>query len=164
MRRFFLIVAASVVLCGLSVGGYWAWEGRVVIIPPPGNWTVARLRRLPEEQLFFPGSMIVGRTQREGARGLEGTYYAHIGYALGTQAPSADVERFYREQLQARGWARDPYVIATTADRGVLGWRKGGLTFRLAVLRQHDPRSPPVLDQFATPYTIDIIPDPSPAP
>ncbi len=162
MRRVPIIGVVLLLLCGLGVGGYWVWEGRIVIIPPPGNWTVARLNRLPESQLIFPGSTIVGRTQREGGRDIEGKFYARIGYTLGTQVPIVDVERFYREELGARGWSIDAHVIVATSDRGTLGWRKGEMMFRLAVLRQGDPRSPLVLDQYATPYTIDLFPDPLP--
>ncbi len=159
MRRVLIVGVAVFLLCGLGVGGYWVWEGRIVIIPPPGNWTVARLNRLPEAQLIFTGSAIVGRTQREGWRSTDGKFYARVGYTLGTQASVADVEH-----LGARGWSIDPHVIVATSDRGALGWRKGEMTFRLAVLRQGDPRSPVVLDQCAIPYTIDLFPDPLPTP
>ena len=116
------------------------------------------LQQLPEEHLFYPGSVVTGQFGGDQERTIEGTNHAFSGYALGVKASEDEVKDFYRRELAARGWQESPIdIVSVTGERRALAWRKGDLVFRISVLDKGDPRNPKAGDAYETPYTIRVM-------
>jgi len=109
--------------------------------PTPAS--VAELRKLPEDHIFFSGSSTIGETEYSATGVDTGGASPDTGWIMGTPASQADVLSFYEKQLQQRGWQRnDGAVIQTTAETLVAGWQKEQYIFRLGFSRPGDPRNP----------------------
>ena len=111
-------------------------------IPTPtriGGYSAVALRQLPETQLVYPGADIFTTYATEQISGLAKPWYAVAGFSAGSQANRQDVERWYDQQLQARGWIVfsaipvTPVGVlpATTVPRRGVVWQRGDLFFRL---------------------------------
>jgi len=109
--------------------------------PEPAS--IAALRKLPEDHIFFPGSSTIGETEYS-ATGIDsGGASPDAGWIMGTSAPQADVLGFYDQQLEQRGWQRDDAgVFQGTGETLVAGWRKQQYIFRLGFSRPGDVRNP----------------------
>src|SRR3712207_8082522 len=58
------------------------------------------LRKLPEEQLFYPGSRVIGRKGTPAVKTLHGPTGTFSGYELGSQATAVEIETFYRQRSE----------------------------------------------------------------
>ena len=101
--------------------------------PEPAS--IAALRKLPEDHIFFPGPSTIGETEYS-ATGIDsGGASPDAGWIMGTSAPQADVLGLYDQ----RGWQRDDAgVFRGTGETLVAGWRKQQYMFRLAFSRPGD--------------------------
>ena len=124
---------------------------------PYGGYSLADLRALPEEHLFYPGSDTLGHLGDEASGGPVKPHAASSGYVLGAQAAPGDIEAFYDRELQGRGWGPKLPVGGATDEVRTVGWRKGALFFRFAVLRPGDPRNPVGAERYTSVYTIVVI-------
>lgn len=159
-KRRACFVVSVLAIC-LAVGGYIAWVRPASIIPPPGGYSMARLERVPEAHLYYPDAVAVAALGHEGASIVDGGYPASVGAYLGSQSSPEAIIAFYRERLTTQGWEATTWgVYPAVGEIRTLGWQKGDLLFRLAILRHGDPRDPVELDRYATPYRFDLFPAP----
>jgi len=121
----------------------WGNKPGPAMASKPTPASVATLRKLPEDHIFFPGSSTIGETEYS-ATGIDsGGASPYAGWILATSAPQADVWRFYQRQLDQLGWQRDDVdVTQGTAETLVAGWQKQRYIFRLGFSRPGDPRNP----------------------
>ncbi|HVA75762.1 MAG TPA: hypothetical protein VNF71_14480 [Acidimicrobiales bacterium] len=128
---------------------------------------LARLQAMPENQLFYPGAVVLSSGGLNEQTTFEGTNYADSGHLLGTNASVMEVSSFYAMQLQKSGWA--PTLMdagAATTEIAAVAWAKDDAVFRLAFRRKGtDPRLPSASDQarFATIFRVDLIHYPMPS-
>jgi hypothetical protein len=139
----------------LLILGLWPW-GLGASGGKPSPATVATLRKLPEDHLFFSGSSTIGETDYSATGVDSGGAAPYTGWIMGTSASQADVLSFYQQQLSHRGWQRDEAdVIRGTGETLVAGWQKQRYIFRLGFSRPGDPRNPGH-GAYPTVYSISI--------
>ena len=128
---------------------------------------LARLQAMPENQLFYPGAVVVGSRQLNEQTTIEGTTYADSIHLLGTNASVLQVSGFYSLRLRELGWS--PTLINAglgSTETSAVAWAKDDAIFRLAFLRKgNDPRLPAasVQNGFTTIFTIDLSHYPMPS-
>ena len=122
---------------------------------------MARLERVPEAHLYYPDGVVVAALGHEGASIIAGGYPASVGAYIGSQAGPDAIIASYRERLTSQVWEATTWgVYPAVGEIQTLGWQKGDLLFRLAILRHADPRDPIELDGYTTPYRFDLFPAP----
>jgi hypothetical protein len=122
----------------------------------PSPATVAALRKLPEDHLFFAGSSTIGEADYSATGVDAGGAAPYAGWIMGTSALQADVLSFYQQQLGQLGWQRnDADVIRGTGETLAAGWQKQQYIFRLGFSRPGDPRNPGH-GAYPTVYSISI--------
>ena len=159
-------VALSVAALLVLLLGVFLWKPGVRMsrpaTTPPGQYSLAQLRQLPEEHLFYPGGEVISQMGRENSPSMPGrqrTVYS--GYRVGSQATAAELEAFYHQRLQELAWGpmRPGDVFPTTAEERATGWRKGDLVFRFSILKKAHPLAPPeeLTRKYTTIYDIKVI-------
>ena len=139
-----IVVGLALAICSCASGA------------KPSAASVATLRKLPEDHIFFSGSSTIGETDYSATGVDNGGAGPYTGWIMGTSAPQADVLSFYAQQLSQRGWQRDDAdVIRGTGEVLVAGWQKGRYIFRLGFSRPGDPRNPGH-GTYSTVYAISI--------
>jgi hypothetical protein len=164
-----LVVLAVLATCvALPFLGLLVLPLKLASRPTPtrlGGYSAAALQQLPESQLIYPGADVLRTYATEQISGLAKPWYAAAGLSAGTQATRQDVERWYAQQLQARGWASPPPVVAparpgappVTPIPYVNEWWRGDLVFRLAFDRPAQPGASPVV-AYPTYFSVAIEP------
>lgn len=129
----------------------------------PTDYTLAELRQLPEEHLFYPGAAILGQGghDRGGLRDI-GPQANHL---LGAQATPEELYAFYDRELAVAGWGpitpqAQAAISPSGAEESVRGWLKGDIVLRVSVRRKGDPRNPPddITRAYTTIYLIMVFP------
>ncbi len=118
-------------------------------------------KHVPENQLYYPGALVLGTTFVEAGQSMEGPINAISGHLLGVTASQADVVSFYNRELSERGWTPTSLNSErSTIETAALAWQRSGVVLRLAFLmRGVDPRlpSPSVQAHYPTILRIDLI-------
>lgn len=123
--------------------------------------TQRQLQQVPEEHLFYPGSVVLthGGTDRE-LDILGQRTRARSGYTLGTDATDDEIFAFYRERLSTVGWQSAPSEVTLfSGTRRGIAYRKGALLVQVTTLQQGDVRNPQAIDAYRTPYQITLYAD-----
>lgn len=122
---------------------------------------------MEEVRLVAPDSTMVADLSRPRRETIEGTNRAMDGHRYGSAATADAVVRFYERELTARGWgpSKDVSGIRGTNESIAHVWQKGAIVFRLAILREGDPRlAPDVWERFETIYDAVLIDATDPPP
>lgn len=105
--------------------------------------SVAALRALPEDHIFYPRAATIGETSYDASGIDSGGANPSGGWIMATNGSEAQVLAYYEQQLKQRGWQRnDSGVFRATSEDMVAGWHKGKYIFRLGFWRPGDPRNP----------------------
>lgn len=156
LHRFWYAVAAAVGLIVLLrvAEPRWRWS------PPSDSSAITRssdLAKLPEAQLFYPGSTLLGSGGTDYESGIWGSNPAVWGNRLGTDASKDDVFAFYDRELVARGWQASGGTAVGTAEVEGRGWQKGRVEIQVVILRKSDPQNPTAINAYQSPYRITLI-------
>jgi hypothetical protein len=150
-----LIVLLLCVAIVSVIGGGAFIAHAVVTAPtatPRGGSTGPVLQQMPEDSLRYPAADSLESGAGERLAGLGKGRYAVAWRRFGTPDSADRVERWYDQQLTARGWVasggRGPGTPTITGRD--LTWAKGDFTFRLII---YDPaRSAQERPDFVTVY------------
>ena len=85
-----------------------------------GEWTPAKLKKLPEASLLVPQSEVIRRRENTGKAFIPGS--ALIAVTAKTTATPAEIAKYFDDELRRRGWSG-------SAFGGF--WKKG--TLRLSI-------------------------------
>ncbi|HEY8600553.1 MAG TPA: hypothetical protein VIL85_19110 [Thermomicrobiales bacterium] len=154
-RLVFTLV--PLVLVVLIVGGFFWWQR------PERNGVIVHARALaalPEGQLYYPGSIVLGQSGKDYEWGLWGSNPATAGALLGTNADPNEILWFYDRELFARGWrdSNTDSVVGTNEFTGA-AYRKGRMAIQVSVLRPDYPGNPPAIKSYTAGYRITLIAD-----
>ena len=123
--------------------------------------SLAALRAMPEDRLFYPGSVQLGDHSRRRRHTFEGRFGAASGHRLGSQDGATKIEAWYDQELAKRGWvpANVSSGFAATTESTARAWQKGAVIFRFSVLLKDHPLSPPrdVVAKYETIFEIRLI-------
>ena len=123
--------------------------------------SLAALRAMPEDRLFYPGSVQLGDHSRRRRHTFEGEFGAASGHRLGSQDAATKIEAWYEQKLRQRGWAPGGPAddIPATSELTARAWQKGAVIFRFSVRLKDHPLSPPrdVVEKYETIYDITLI-------
>ncbi len=150
-------VLVPLVLVALIISGFLWWQR------PERNGVIVRSRvlaALPEGQLYYPGSVVLGQSGKDYEWGLWGSNPATAGALLGTNADPNEILWFYDRELFARGWrdSNTDSVVGTNEFTGA-AYRKGRMAIQVSVMRPDYPGNPSVIKPYKAPYRITIIAD-----
>jgi hypothetical protein len=112
------------------------------------------LRALPEATLAYPGSEEVAAGGSDGGMTIDGPQGAFSWRWLGADASDEEIERFYAEELGARGWTEGGpgSGIRSTGELRARAWRKGDVVFRLAFPDPEQRADPEPFSRYQTIY------------
>jgi hypothetical protein len=135
--------------------------------------TLAGLRALPENQLLYPGAVVLQRYGNDPYRnhGLQLDTWgdgdnARSGTYLGVNATQQQVLAFYDARLRSSGWAPAPSLGGPSTEIAVANWQRDDLALRVSVLYndQPDARLPTGALNYSTLYTLEFSYSGQPAP
>ena len=116
-----------------------------------------RLERLPEADLYYPGSETLADGGNDRTQGISGFTQAGRWVILGTDETLEEVHAFYQTELAERGWEEGPRSRSTSEIAGYT-WDHGGTQLRLSFkdTEQWYQRLEGS-DQFATLYEVRLV-------
>jgi hypothetical protein len=136
----------------LVVGGVGLLPG---LLPPPGGYSIAALRSMPESRLVVPGASFVRPLTIKGSRGFP--FFSEsippvVGQVVGTPDHLGTVLAFYIARLDALGWRYSGYCDECVGGSGAGEWSRGRLSFSVLV----PPMRPRGFQKYTTYYVTNL--------
>lgn len=123
--------------------------------------TAKQLQRVPEEHLFYPGSVDLAHGGENLSSDILGQKdVAFSSHTLGTNVSDEELFAFYRERLVAAGWQRSGADGSLSSGQlRAIVYRRGSLVIQVTTLQRGDVSNPVGINDYQTPYELYTVAD-----